>query len=241
MGHKGYEIYVDGSFINGAIGYGAVILSGGNVVGELYGAVDDRSVASARQVAGELFAVREALRWCKENSVAEVALFYDYYGIEKWATGRWKANQPLTISYREFVQNSGVRIRWHKVESHTGDRWNDRADALAKKGAAAAAPSETAEETANGRAELLSRATDEFIDVLMVNGVEAAFDKIYNGQFARLSIIEDEKRVGIFDLYDTDRKPLSAYLHGFKDEELKGRVESLWKELRQKLRGQSAD
>jgi hypothetical protein len=66
---KGVEIYVDGSYMNGATGYGVVVLKDGRVTEELSGAVTDSAVAYARQVAGELFAVEEALRWCKSNSI----------------------------------------------------------------------------------------------------------------------------------------------------------------------------
>jgi viroplasmin and RNaseH domain-containing protein len=228
---QGYEIYVDGSFINGRTGYGAVILKDGEVVDELSGAVSDPSVAYARQVAGELLAVEESLRWCEKHSVNEVSIFYDYYGIEKWATGRWKANQPLTVNYREFVRGSGVRVHWHKVNSHAGDRWNDRADALAKKGAGASlAPVASAAD--DERLNELMKKADAFIEFLMVKGIEAAFEKIYNDQFARLLIIENDKRTGIFDLYHTKKKPLSPYLHDFKEEQMKSRIESYWGEFR---------
>ena len=135
MGKHQFEIYVDGSFINGATGYGAVVLRDGEVVDELSGAVDASEVNDTRQVAGELAAVKEALNWCLEHSVKEVSIYYDYLGIEKWATGQWKRNQPLTKEYARFVGACPIRIHWHKVDSHTGNRWNDRADLLAKQGA----------------------------------------------------------------------------------------------------------
>ncbi|MFY9556090.1 MAG: RNase H family protein, partial [Blastocatellia bacterium] len=130
-----YEIYVDGSFINGSTGYGAVILKDGKVVDELFGAVDAAEVNGTRQIAGELVGAKEALKWCARHSVTEVSIYYDYLGIEKWATGEWKTNQSLTREYARFIRECPTRIHWHKVDSHTGNRWNDRADALAKKGA----------------------------------------------------------------------------------------------------------
>ncbi len=93
---RGWQMYVDGSCINGATGYGVVILRDGAVVAELCGPVAATEVGGTRQVAGELRAVEEGLRWCAEHAVGEVEIFYDYYGVEKWATGAWKANQPMT-------------------------------------------------------------------------------------------------------------------------------------------------
>ena len=70
------------------------------------------------------------------------------------------------------------------------------------------------------------------MDFLLVNGVEAVFDDLYNDQFARILIIdEEEKTLGYFDIYHTRRKPYSPYLHNFKDPELKARMESLWREF----------
>ena len=224
---KGYAVYVDGSYINGATGYGLVILKDGQAVEELFGQVAVAAAGGTHQVAGELLAVEEALKWCQKNDVKEVSIFYDYLGIEKWATGAWKTNQPLTQSYAKFVRASGVRIRWHKVASHTGNLWNDRADKLAKKGALSAVAGDDGSER---NAELLDK-KDRFIEFLMVKGIDAAFDRIYNDQFARVIILEDEKSVGTFDLYHTKRKPFSPYLHNFKDDELKGEMKKFWDEF----------
>ena len=224
---KGYEIYVDGSYINGATGYGLVILKDGRAVEELFGQVAVAAASGTRQVAGELIAVEEALKWCQKNDVKEVSIFYDYLGIEKWATGAWKANQSLTQSYGKFVRASGIRIRWHKVASHTGNRWNDRADKLAKKGALSAVAQP---DGAESNVELLDK-TERFLEFLMVKGIDAAFDRIYNDQFARVMILEDEKSVGTFDLYHTKRKPFSPYLHNFKDDVLKSEIKKFWDEF----------
>lgn len=222
-----YDVYVDGSFINGATGYGAVILENGKVVDELSGAVDASEVNATRQVAGELAAVKEALNWCRAHSVKEVSIYYDYLGIEKWPTGQWKTKQPLTKEYARFVAECPIKIRWHKVDSHTGDRWNDRADALAKQGAGSIQPSD-------GQPDLVSdliERTDAWIEFLMVRGIDASFDRVYNEQFARVLIMQQEAAVGTFDLYNTRKKRLSPYVHNFRDNGLKLLIETLWTEF----------
>lgn len=221
------EIYVDGSFINGATGYGAVILKDDKVVDEICGGVDAAEVNDTRQVAGELIAVKEALSWCREHSVTEVRIYYDYLGIEKWATGRWKTNQTLTREYARFVRDCPVRIHWQKVESHSGNRWNDRADALAKKGAGMIQASSVEADLVG---ELLER-TDRWIEFLMVNGIDASFDRVYNEQFARILIVRDDRPLGMFDLYNTRKKKFSPYMHDFRDENLKVQIDALWKQF----------
>ncbi|MGI6621750.1 MAG: reverse transcriptase-like protein [Clostridiaceae bacterium] len=130
-----YYAFVDGSFIDGCTGYGAVILKENNIVAEISGKVDSPEAFNSRQVAGEIQAVIEVLEWCKDQEINEITIFYDFQNIEKWATGKFRTNTPMTQAYKEYIDNSGVKITWVKVESHTGIELNERADALAKSGA----------------------------------------------------------------------------------------------------------
>lgn len=130
-----YYAYVDGSFIEGCTGYGAVILMDGTIVAELSGKVDTPEAFTSRQVGGEIQAVIEVLEWCKKEKVKEITILYDFQNIEKWATGKFKTNTPMTQAYKEYIDNCDILITWHKVESHTGIELNDRADMLAKNGA----------------------------------------------------------------------------------------------------------
>jgi ribonuclease HI len=129
---KGVQIYVDGSYLKGRVGFGVVILKDGTKIQEFFGRVTEDT--STRQVAGELVATMTALDWCQQNDIREVEIFYDYTGIEKWAKKKWQANLPLTQRYQAYMQAIPVKVRFRKVESHTGNTWNDVADELAKKG-----------------------------------------------------------------------------------------------------------
>lgn len=219
-----YEIYVDGSFINGSTGYGVVVLKSGEVVAELSGSVPELVVDGSRQVAGELVAVKEALKWCQQRSISEVWIYYDYYGIEKWATRQWKTNVPLTIEYAKCVNECRIKIHWRKINSHSGNRWNDRADLLAKQGAQQIG-------TERDTITELIETKDAWIEFLMVRGIDAQFERILNEQFARITVLKDGAAVGIFDLYNTKKKRFSPYLHDFRDEKLKLLVETLWRDF----------
>ena len=127
--------YVDGSFIDGQTGFGAVILKEGQIAAELSGKVDTPEAFASRQVGGEIRAVIEVLEWCKKEKVKEITIFYDFQNIEKWATGEFRTNTPMTQAYKEYIDNCGISITWQKVASHTGVELNDRADELAKNGA----------------------------------------------------------------------------------------------------------
>jgi len=222
----GYQIYVDGSCLDENVGYGLVVLKDGQIIDELYGPVEDEAVQGMRQVAGELRAVQEAIAWCREHSVAEVSLFYDYEGIEKWATGEWRANRPATRAYARAAGKWSVVVHWHKVESHIGNRWNDYADQLAKRGATQ--HQQATREKQDPLSEARSKAS-QFAEFLVQRGIAASFQGLVNDQFARVVI---GSKQGYLDVYSTRRRPVSdPYLHGFRDLSLKDRVESLWQEF----------
>ena len=58
-----------------------------------------------------------------ENTVPLLHLYYDYQGIESWATGEWKRNRPRhrykESVLRQFKKRAGY---FHKVKGHSG--WN---------------------------------------------------------------------------------------------------------------------
>ncbi|NLW02637.1 MAG: hypothetical protein GX027_05145 [Clostridiaceae bacterium] len=135
-----YQSFVDGSFIQGRIGYGAVILDRGKPVAELCGSVDDPDALPSRQVGGEIRAVVETLEWCKGHGITEICIFHDFENVEKWAVGSYKTNMPMTREYKQYIDSCGIKIFWYKVESHTGVGFNERADELAKMGACGLSP-----------------------------------------------------------------------------------------------------
>lgn len=128
-----YSVYVDGSYDKKKTSYAAVILLNNKILKELYGLMQKEEVLGTRQVAGELEAVIQAVDWCEKHSINTVTIYYDYEGIEKWVTGKWKTNHPITISYKNKIRESKVKIQWVKVKSHSGNKFNDYVDLLAKK------------------------------------------------------------------------------------------------------------
>lgn len=127
--------YVDGSFDvkTKRYSYGMIIMYNGKETTENE-AFDDESLAEMRNVAGEIEGSKAAMLWCIEHDVKELDLFYDYAGIEKWCTGEWKTNKPGTIAYKEFYDwaKDRVSVSFIKVKGHSGDKYNDMADRLAK-------------------------------------------------------------------------------------------------------------
>ena len=94
----------------------------------------DEELSKMRNVAGEIKGAEKVFSFCVENGIKSVELFYDYAGIEKWCTGEWKRNKEGTISFHnEYIEVSKVLdVKFTKVKGHSGDKYNDEADSLAK-------------------------------------------------------------------------------------------------------------
>jgi ribonuclease HI len=127
--------YVDGSYEQSrhAYSYGCVLVFEDGVV-KLNGKGDNEEYVGMRNVAGEILGSEEAIRWAVDNGYQEITIYYDYEGIEKWATGEWKAGKTGTIAYKEFIEEreKEIVIHFEKVAAHTGVEYNELADQLAK-------------------------------------------------------------------------------------------------------------
>ena len=127
--------FVDGSYniATGVYGFGGFLVANGEKY-ILQGADDDAEMASMRNVAGEILGSMAAVEKALELGLKELTIYYDYMGIEMWATGGWKRNKTGTIAYYEYMQQvkQQISVRFVKVKGHSGVDGNEEADRLAK-------------------------------------------------------------------------------------------------------------
>lgn len=132
------DLYVDGSFREGipAYGYGVVLVRDNELLEERSGYGNKADALALRNVSGEMLGTIEGLRSVQRHGFSRVALHFDYQGIESWAIGAWKRNNRFTRAYHACLQKfmKTLEIRFVKVRAHSGDPWNERADALARQG-----------------------------------------------------------------------------------------------------------
>lgn len=131
----GAKAYVDGSYnINtGEFSFGAVIFAGGEMQ-TFSKKFNSPELATMRNVAGEIKGAEFAMNYCVENGIDSIEIYYDYEGIAAWAEGRWKTNKDGTAAYKKAYDklSKKVKVKFVKVKGHSGDEYNDMADALAK-------------------------------------------------------------------------------------------------------------
>ena len=127
--------YVDGSYnvSNNQFSYGIVLLDGEQEL-KFQQFFIDEELASMRNVAGEIKGAEAAMRYAVEQGFQKLYIYHDYEGIAKWCLGEWKTNKEGTKAYKAYFDSirDKLQVVFVKVAAHTGDKYNEMADKLAK-------------------------------------------------------------------------------------------------------------
>ena len=128
--------FVDGSFDIKTKRYacGVVLLHGDQLM-EMSESFFDEEMSTMRNVSGEIEGSMHAMKYCVENGIKSIDIYFDYEGIEKWALGMWKTNKNGTKNYKAYYDSIKdiLEVHFHKVKGHSGNPGNDKADELAKR------------------------------------------------------------------------------------------------------------
>lgn len=129
--------YVDGSFSkkNNLYGSGCVLLEDDEILSQSCFPGYNPEYLPMNNVAGEIQAAKSAVKFAINHNYDTVDIYYDYTGIKEWATGNWETNRTATGNYKKYMMEASrqININFHKVEAHTGNKYNEMADKLAKK------------------------------------------------------------------------------------------------------------
>ena len=131
------HIYVDGSY-NAATeeySYGMVAVQNDVVLHIESGAGKSDSSRNIRQIAGELEGAVKGVQYAISKGEKKVVIFHDYVGICYHATGFWDRKEESSKEYYKKMQelmSSGIEVIFVKVDSHTGDLFNELVDEKCK-------------------------------------------------------------------------------------------------------------
>lgn len=122
--------YIDGSFNEktGTYGYGGFLVAQGKKYPfKGSGRSDDG-------IAGEINGACAAITKASWLGLKSLTIYHDLEGLEKWADGAWKTNDPITKAYKDFVtaMRSEMDITFRHVKGHSGNPGNAEADRIAR-------------------------------------------------------------------------------------------------------------
>ena len=131
--------YTDGSY-NPATkiwGYGVYLYDASNKSDSFEYLDNGSKYNDARNVAGEVFGAVRAIQEAIRLGFKKIVICHDYEGIEAWATGRWAAKKELTMWYQMMLDKyrPKIKISFQKVAAHTGEKYNEIVDGIAKRAA----------------------------------------------------------------------------------------------------------
>lgn len=131
--------FVDGSYSSDADGkekysFGVILLTNESE-DSLYKAFIDKTYMDSGNIAGEIEGAKQAILWAIESNKQTIKIFYDYEGIEKWATKEWKSKAKISQEYSKFFDEKSklIEIKFEHVKAHSGIVYNEKADELAKR------------------------------------------------------------------------------------------------------------
>lgn len=133
------QAYIDGSYNTASekYSYGMVVVKEDVILHIENGASEDNSSKDIRQIAGELKGAIKALEYARDNGIKELILIHDYVGVCYHATGFWERKEESSKKYyadfNYLTETNGINVTFVKVDSHTGDLFNEIVDEFAKK------------------------------------------------------------------------------------------------------------
>ena len=135
--------YCDGSYdqVHRLYGWGTVILPRSEEDPEeihLCGFGRHQDYLPSRNVAGEVMGSLAAMDWTLRHGYKKIRIYHDYEGVRCWITRDWKRNTPISQMYEATYAQTyepHLTVAFQKVSGHTGVRYNELADQLAKEGA----------------------------------------------------------------------------------------------------------
>lgn len=130
------DIYPDGSFNGKNASWAFVAVKNEEIIHSEKGVLEG-DINKMWQVGGEMAAVMNGVEFCIKNNL-KCDIYYDLINLYKWCADifgekPWKRKNPYTKLYHDYmIKNKAFINKMIKVKSHSYNKFNDKADGLAK-------------------------------------------------------------------------------------------------------------
>lgn len=134
---EGWSAWIDGSYNsnNGLTGSGVVLVHNGILVEEI--SFLKLNLNGDRNISGEINAALRAIEEAVYRDIKEITIFHDLQHLGSWYRGEYKAKNENAINFvneaKGLAAINKLKINFKKVNAHTGIKYNEKADLLAKK------------------------------------------------------------------------------------------------------------
>lgn len=191
------HIYVDGSYNieTEKYAYGLVAVRNNVVEYIESAAAKDKGEKNIRQIAGELEAAVKAVKYAFESGEKKVVIFHDYEGIAHHATGDWQRREESSINYynkMNELMKKGIEVIFVKVDSHTGDFFNELVDEKCKEKVKLASDKVVQRWLSSNKLKVLNE------------GVKEEILKVAKGSADNIEVVQESssKKLNIYSKYD---------------------------------------
>jgi len=136
---QGYVVaFCDGSYdqSKNRYSYGVLIIDQKLIQHEIYGSEQNPKYIASNNIIGEVRGAINAMDWAITNGYEKLKIYHDYEGLSKWLSGEWKVESEVGKMYLSLYKTKFedvIQVTFEKVKGHSNNRYNDKADELAKR------------------------------------------------------------------------------------------------------------
>lgn len=105
--------------------FGSVVIENGRMIQRMTHGGNIKKYAQNYNITGEILGTIKTIEYAIEKGYKEICIYYSLEGIDKWATGIWKARLPITKLYRRKIKEYQKKIT---LDFRNIDRYPDLKD-----------------------------------------------------------------------------------------------------------------
>ena len=95
------------------------------------GLVTNDEFLESHNIAGEVYAVINAVKYSSQKGFDDLVIFHDYEGLANWYDGSWDTKKSISMEYVKALKKFNLRIEFVWVKGHSNIYYNELVDKLA--------------------------------------------------------------------------------------------------------------